>query len=96
MLALSCIFDRSAALTKSVGAEKLADTVCPTSTLRAITTPSIGDAITVLAMLTSAVCTSERACSTCASAARTWAAADLSSVSADSRSAAGSSCFDAS
>jgi hypothetical protein len=30
-------------MTNSVGADMLADTVWPTSTLRAMTTPSIGD-----------------------------------------------------
>jgi hypothetical protein len=47
MLALTCICERSLAISKSVGACMLAATVCPTSTLRLITTPSIGAVITV-------------------------------------------------
>ncbi len=42
MLALTCICARSLAMTKSVGADMLAATVCPTSTLREMTMPSIG------------------------------------------------------
>ena len=49
MLAFNCICDRSAAITKSVGADRLAATVWPTSTFREITMPSIGEVITVLA-----------------------------------------------
>jgi hypothetical protein len=41
-LAFTRISVRSRAMTKSVGACRLDATVCPTSTLRAITTPSIG------------------------------------------------------
>ncbi len=47
MVALTCILVRSAAMMKSVGADMLAATVWPTSTLRWMTMPSIGAAITV-------------------------------------------------
>ena len=53
-LAFSCIRVRSAAITKSVGAERLAATVWPTSTLREMTMPSIGEVMTVFARLTCA------------------------------------------
>ena len=89
MFALSCIFDRSAAMTNSVGADRLAETVWPTSTLRAITTPSIGDRITVFARLTSAVSTAARACWIFASPPMTCEAADRLAVCADSRSTFG-------
>ena len=54
MLALSRMRVRSAAMTKIVGADRLAATVCPTSTLREITMPSIGEVITVFERLTRA------------------------------------------
>ena len=71
MLALTCMSERSAAMTNSVGAEKLAATVCPTSTLRAMTTPSIGEVMTVFSRLTCGTATAERACSILASAPTT-------------------------
>jgi hypothetical protein len=46
MFAFTCIFVRSAAMMNSVGADMLAATVWPTSTLRWITIPSIGAVIT--------------------------------------------------
>ena len=45
MLALTCIFVRSAAMMKSVGACMLAATVWPTSTLRCTMMPSMGASI---------------------------------------------------
>ena len=42
MLAFTCILVRSAAMMKSVGDCRLAATVCPTSTLRCMTIPSMG------------------------------------------------------
>ena len=47
MFARTCIFVRSAARMKSVGAFMLAATVCPSSTLREMTMPSIGATIVV-------------------------------------------------
>ena len=44
-LASICIFARSLAIVKMTGALKLAATVCPTSTLREMTMPSIGEVI---------------------------------------------------
>jgi hypothetical protein len=44
-LAWICTLVRSCAIRKSVGADRLAATVCPTSTLRETTTPSTGDTI---------------------------------------------------
>ena len=41
--ASTCIFRRSSARVKMVGACSEAATVCPTSTLREITTPSMGE-----------------------------------------------------
>ena len=41
--AITCILRRSSAMVKSSGAESEAATVCPTSTLRLMTTPSIGE-----------------------------------------------------
>ena len=37
---------RSSAMVKSVGADRLAATVCPVSTVRLMTTPSMGEVIT--------------------------------------------------
>ena len=54
MLVLTCISLRSAASVKSVGACRLAATVWPTSTERAITMPSIGEVMMVFCRLTSA------------------------------------------
>ena len=51
-LARTCIFVRSAASTNSVGACMLAATVCPMSTLREMTRPSIGAVITRVSRLT--------------------------------------------
>ena len=42
-LASICIRVRSRAMEKSVGVWRLAATVCPTSTFRAMTTPSTGE-----------------------------------------------------
>ena len=47
MLALTCIWVRSAAMMNSSGADMLAATVCPLSTLRLMTMPSIGAVMTV-------------------------------------------------
>ena len=47
MLALTCMCVRSCAMTYSVGADMLAATVWPTSTLREITVPSIGERMIV-------------------------------------------------
>ena len=47
MLALICISARSAAIENTVGDDRLAATVCPASTLRPMTMPSIGAVITV-------------------------------------------------
>ena len=52
MLALTCIFVRSAAMMNSVGAYMLAATVWPTSTLREMTMPSIGAAMIVCSRFT--------------------------------------------
>ena len=43
----TCIFVRSCAIVKSVGADRDAATVCPTSTLREITMPSMGETMLV-------------------------------------------------
>jgi len=53
MSALTCNVVRSAAITKRVGDCRLAATVCPTSTLRWMTMPSIGAVMIVCATLTS-------------------------------------------
>ena len=45
--ACTCIFARSSAIVNSVGACSDAATVCPTSTLRDTTMPSMGDLIVV-------------------------------------------------
>jgi hypothetical protein len=71
-----------AARTNSVGAEMVADTVCPTSTFRAMTTPSIGDSTIVFERLSSALSTAERACRMIASALATCAVAERLLVSA--------------
>ena len=42
-----CIWERSSAIRKSCGAERLAATVWPTSTLRSMTTPSMGARISL-------------------------------------------------
>ncbi len=47
VLVYTNIFFKSCAMVKTVGACNEAATVCPTSTLRATTVPSIGDRITV-------------------------------------------------
>ena len=47
MFALTFIFVRSAASRYNVGACMLAATVCPTSTFREMTMPSIGEWMTV-------------------------------------------------
>ena len=73
MLAFSCISRRSAAIVKSVGAWRLAATVCPTSTEREITMPSIGDVMTVFCRFTCACDSAARDCVTCAAAALTCA-----------------------
>ena len=44
-LVSTCIFPRSSAMVKSVGACSEAATVCPTSTLREMTTPLMGEMI---------------------------------------------------
>ena len=82
MLALSCISHRSAASVKSVGACRLAATVCPTSTAREITMPSIGDVITVFSG-------SLRPASARRAPASTCAAADLTCASAVRRATCG-------
>ena len=46
-LALTCILVKSSATRKRVGVWKVAATVCPTSTLRATTTPSTGEVMSV-------------------------------------------------
>ncbi len=83
MLASICIFDRSLARTNSVGEDMVADTVWPISTLRAITTPSIGARMMVFDRLTSAVSTAARAWRTLASALAACAAAVRLAKSAD-------------
>src|SRR5437660_86563 len=46
MFALTCMCVRSCAMTNNAGAWMLAATIWPTSTLREITMPSIGDVVT--------------------------------------------------
>jgi hypothetical protein len=46
-LVSTCILVRSSAIRNSVGADSDAATVCPTSTLREMTTPVVGDTIVV-------------------------------------------------
>ena len=48
----TCIWRRSWAITNSVGAASDAATVCPTSTLREITVPSVGETIRVMSRFT--------------------------------------------
>ncbi len=47
ILALTCIFVRSAAMMNSCGAVMLDCTVCPTSTLRCVTMPLMGEVMMV-------------------------------------------------
>ena len=47
MLVSTCMCVRSWPIVNSVGAWRLAATVCPTSTLREMTTPSVGETIFV-------------------------------------------------
>jgi hypothetical protein len=97
MLAFTCIFARSCAITKSVGACMLAATVCPTSTLREITIPSMGALMIVWPRLTVFWFSDARAWTVCARAALTPASAARAFASAVSRSVVGISfCSDSS
>ena len=69
MDALTCIWLRSLAMTKRMGACSEAATVWPTSTLRAMTTPSMGARMTVWPRSTCAWLTLAPACVTAALAA---------------------------
>jgi hypothetical protein len=62
-------------MTNSTGAWNEAATVWPTSTLRLMTTPSIGAVMTVWSRSTWAWFTLASACEIAASAARSWATA---------------------
>src|SRR3954469_7069142 len=72
--ARTCMRERSLAITNSVGDCKLAATVCPMSTLREMTMPSMGLRILHSETLVSAPSRSAFACATRASAARRAAA----------------------
>jgi hypothetical protein len=93
---LTRIWARSFAITKSTGAWKDAATVCPTSTLREITTPSMGVSMTVWLRSTSAWFTFARAWLSAASLALTEATAPSWLAFAVSSSVSGSSFWPAS
>jgi hypothetical protein len=74
-------------MVKSTGAWSDAATVCPTSTLREMTTPSMGEMMFVYERLTCAWLRAARVCSSCALATSTPALATARFVCAVSRSA---------
>jgi len=71
---------------KSVGADSDAATVCPVSTLREITTPSMGEMMLVYERFTCAVLSCAAACASCALAASIAACVVPTLASAVSRS----------
>ena len=73
MEAFTCMWVRSFAITNRVGAWREAATVCPTSTLRATTTPSMGARMMLWPRSTWACWRAAAACATSASLA--WRAA---------------------
>ena len=75
MLALTCILVRSSPMVKRVGEEKLAATVWPRSTLRAMTVPDMGLVIIVWERFSLAVSRVAFAC-----VRRDWSALYLASV----------------
>ena len=86
MLAITCISVRSAAMMNSSGADMLAATVCPTSTCRAMTMPSMGAVMTVWPRLTSLWFNDARDWMTLASADFNCASADRTATWAASSS----------
>ena len=81
----------------SSGADMLAATVCPTSTCRAMTMPSMGAVMTVWPRLTSLWFSDARDWMTLASADWSWASADRTATwAASSSEAAMRSCADSS
>ena len=90
-LASTCIFVRSLAMVKRVGAARLAATVCPTSTARDTTTPSTGARIVVYSRSRRVWCNAASFCSTCARAACSIASATRSCAWADTMAPASDS-----
>src|SRR5438445_7165988 len=92
-LVSTCIFVRSWAMVKSVGADRLAATVCPISTAREMTTPSTGARIVVWSRSTFAWWSAAAFCFTWALAESSIASATLRLAIADwMAEASASSC----
>ena len=92
MLVSTCIFVRSSPIRNSVGAANDAATVWPTSTLREITVPRIGDTILVNDRLRFALSSAARVWTSTAAAASTAASATWALASAVSAVCCAISC----